>query len=81
VKACPVDCIDGPLNLAELERLSKAERQQRVEKVQLFINPNVCICCGACQPECPVDAIFPDYDMPQHLQHYIELNARFFETK
>ena len=27
---------------------------------QLYINPDVCIDCGACVPECPVDAIFKD---------------------
>jgi ferredoxin len=29
---------------------------------QLYINPDECILCGACVPECPVDAIYRDED-------------------
>src|SRR5215212_5147218 len=29
---------------------------------QLFIHPDECIDCGACEPECPVTAIFPEED-------------------
>ena len=29
-----------------------------------YINPDECIDCGACEPECPVQAIFPDTDVP-----------------
>ena len=31
---------------------------------QLFIKPDECIDCGACEPECPVTAIFPEEDVP-----------------
>jgi ferredoxin len=31
---------------------------------QYYINPDECIDCGACEPECPVQAIFPDTDVP-----------------
>ena len=31
---------------------------------QLFIHPDECIDCGACEPECPVTAIFPEEDVP-----------------
>ena len=34
---------------------------------QLYIHPDECIDCGACEPECPVTAIFPEEDVPgQH---------------
>lgn len=42
---------------------------------QLFINPDECIECGACQPVCPVNAIFMDAEVPDDQQKYIELNA------
>jgi NAD-dependent dihydropyrimidine dehydrogenase PreA subunit len=29
---------------------------------QLYIDPSMCINCGACVPECPVDAIYRDED-------------------
>lgn len=43
---------------------------------QLYIHPDDCIDCGACTPECPVEAIFSDVDVPAQWQEYIELNAR-----
>ena len=41
----------------------------------VYINPDECIDCGLCEPECPVTAIFVDTDVPGNLTHYIELNA------
>jgi ferredoxin len=41
----------------------------------LYIDPDDCIDCGACQPECPVDAIFYDQDVPAELEPFIALNA------
>ncbi len=60
VKVCPVDCINGPIVVdgmgLEVDRMSKEELIGK----QLYINPDICIDCGACLPECPVDAIYPD---------------------
>ncbi len=41
----------------------------------LYIDPDECIDCAACVPECPVDAIFLDEDMPPQWHDYIALNA------
>jgi ferredoxin len=41
----------------------------------LYIDPDDCIDCGACVPECPVAAIFADVEVPSRWTHYIELNA------
>ena len=41
----------------------------------LYINPDECIDCGACVPECPVEAIFRESDVPSQWRHYVELNA------
>lgn len=41
----------------------------------LYIDPEECIDCGACIPECPVEAIFTDNDVPSQWQEYIDLNA------
>ena len=41
----------------------------------LYIDPEECICCDACTPECPVEAIFPDTDVPAKWQSFIALNA------
>jgi NAD-dependent dihydropyrimidine dehydrogenase PreA subunit len=47
---------------------------------QLYINPEECIDCGACEPACPVTAIFVDYDVPEQWKAYTELNADYFKT-
>ena len=41
----------------------------------LVIDPEECIDCGACVPECPVEAIFEEDDVPGKWAEYIELNA------
>ena len=41
---------------------------------RLYINPETCIDCNACMDECPVEAIYPDMDVPEDLQEWIELN-------
>lgn len=41
---------------------------------RLYINAETCIDCNACVPECPVDAIFPDYDVPEQWKAAIDWN-------
>ena len=41
---------------------------------KLLINPDTCIDCDACVPECPVDAIFAEDNVPEDQQEWIELN-------
>ena len=40
----------------------------------LVIDPEVCIDCGACIPECPIQAIFTEDDVPENMKSYIQLN-------
>jgi ferredoxin len=42
----------------------------------LAINPDECIDCGACVPECPTEAIFEETEVPEKWADYVELNAR-----
>jgi ferredoxin len=44
----------------------------------LFIDPAECIDCGLCVPECPVDAIFFEDDVPDQWTEYTQKNADFF---
>ena len=41
----------------------------------LVIDPDECIDCTLCEPECPVEAIMADEDVPEEMQEFIELNA------
>lgn len=41
----------------------------------LAINPDECIDCAVCVPECPVDAIYADSDLPEDQKVFLEINA------
>lgn len=62
VEVCPVDCIHF---------------EEGTDKM-LYINPAECIDCGACQPACPVTAIFPEADVPAESQQFIAINANWY---
>ena len=62
VEVCPVDCIHF---------------EEGVDRM-LYIDPDECIDCGACEPVCPVTAIFPLDSVPPEEQHFIDLNALWY---
>jgi len=41
----------------------------------LVIDPVECIDCGLCVPECPIEAIFVEDELPEDQQEFIALNA------
>jgi ferredoxin len=51
------------------------------EEKMLYIDPEVCIDCGACVSACPVEAIYADSDIPEKWTNYIEINAEYFKAK
>ncbi len=69
VEVCPVDCIH--------ERDSDEVEDKSLPDM-LFINPDECIDCGACEPECPVEAIFAEDDVPEKWREYIGMNYKAF---
>jgi len=44
----------------------------------LYIHPDECVDCGACEPVCPVEAIFYEDDVPDEWTEYNAANADFF---
>ncbi len=68
VEVCPVDCIHPTKDEADFETAE-----------QLYINPDECIDCGVCEPECPVEAIFEESEVPDKWQEYIEKNAAYYQ--
>ena len=70
VEACPVDCIHPRIDEENFEK-----------ETMLYIDPEECIDCGACVPECPVEAIFPEDEVPEQWEEYIEINYKWFENK
>ncbi len=65
VDVCPVDCIHFE------------EGTDRME----YIDPDECIDCGACEPACPVSAIFAEDDVPDDQQVFKEINALWYQDK
>ncbi|HLS66403.1 MAG TPA: ferredoxin family protein [Pseudogracilibacillus sp.] len=45
-----------------------------------YIDPDLCIDCGACESVCPVDAIFIEDELPPEEEKYLEINRQFFES-
>jgi ferredoxin len=65
VEVCPVDCI-----------YEYTGSDHATFPNQLYIDPEECIDCGVCEPECPWEAIFEDEQVPGLFQDDIALNAR-----
>ena len=43
----------------------------------LIIDPEECIDCGACEPECPVEAIFPEDALPEKWEPFVKVNYAY----
>lgn len=46
----------------------------------LVINPEECIDCALCEPECPVNAIYAEDDLPEKYKQYAQLNAKLADN-
>jgi len=46
----------------------------------LYIHPDECVDCGACEPVCPVEAIYYEDDLPAQWADYYKANVEFFNT-
>jgi ferredoxin len=44
----------------------------------LYIHPDECVDCGACEPVCPVEAIYYEDDLPSQWADYYKANVEFF---
>ena len=65
VAVCPVACIHFE---------SGKDRK-------LYIDPNECIDCGACEPMCPVRAIYSEYDLPYKAERFTRIDALWYRDK
>ena len=68
VDVCPVDCIHPTKNEPAFGEVE-----------MLHIDPAECIDCGACEPACPVEAIFEQDAVPDNMKAYIERNSAYFK--
>ena len=65
VDVCPVDCIH-PDEGWEAGDVPTGH--------MLYIDPEECIDCGACEPECPVEAIFEEDAVPEEWKKFTKMN-------
>ncbi|MFA5891605.1 MAG: ferredoxin [Actinomycetota bacterium] len=47
----------------------------------LYIHPDECVDCGACEPACPVEAIFYEDDLPDNWKQFTAVNAEWFTAE
>ena len=80
VDVCPVDCIHGPDDKEGAGAEAKEPGFDPTGKM-LYIDPEECIDCGACEPECPVEAIFEEDDVPEEWNDYIKKNYDYFDRE
>ena len=69
VDVCPVDCIHP-----------RKDEDAFAESTMLFIDPDTCIDCSACEPACPVQAIFTEDDLPEEWKAFTEINALWYKN-
>ena len=65
VSVCPVACI----------HFDKGKDRK------LYIDPTECIDCGACEPMCPVEAIYAELDLPYKWGKYAEIDVLWYHNK
>ena len=76
------DCVDGAcVEVCPTDAIVEHRPADRVSELpnQLFVNPELCITCNICLPECPWDAICDEDDVPAAFASDIALNLRAFE--
>ena len=76
------DCVDGAcVDECPVEAIVEHRPADRVSELpnQLFVNPDLCICCNACVPACPWEAIVDEDNVPAMFASDIALNRRAFE--
>lgn len=81
VSVCPVDCINGPIDIKGMGKEVQTMSKEELEGKMLYINPEECIDCGACVPECPVEAIYDSEEQAiekDGTDEFVKRNYKFY---
>ena len=76
------DCVDGAcVEVCPTEAIVEHRPADRASELpnQLYVDPELCISCNLCTPECPWEAIYEEDDVPKAFATDIALNRRAFE--
>jgi ferredoxin len=81
VEVCPVDCFYDIKKKSLNEKYGMAfegdddsDSEEHDNAGMLVIHPDQCINCGACETECPVEAIYEDSAVPDDMTEFTQLN-------
>jgi len=76
VEVCPVDCFYDirKKDINETYGVAFDSDDDDEKAGMLVIHPDECINCGACETECPVEAIYEDSSVPEEYKPFIKLN-------
>lgn len=73
VEVCPVDCFYN-IKKKKFNEKWGIGLSPDGEEGMLVIHPDECINCGACETECPVEAIYEDTGVPDDCKEFIKIN-------
>lgn len=73
VEVCPVDCFYWIKKKKYNDKFSIGLARDTDEGM-MMIHPDECINCGACETECPVEAIYEDSGVPEELKEFVKIN-------
>jgi ferredoxin len=73
VEVCPVDCFYWIKKKKYNEKFGIGAANGTDEGM-MMIHPDECINCGACETECPVEAIYEDSGVPDNLKEFVKIN-------
>ena len=82
VEVCPVDCFydirDNKYNqqfgISATKKIKLKDGSEADDNGMLMIHPDECINCGACETECPVEAIYEDTGVPDEMSAFVQIN-------
>ena len=72
VEVCPVDCFYNIKKKKYNDQFAVTAKDEDVG--MLMIHPDECINCGACETECPVEAIYEDTGVPEEYKEFTKIN-------
>jgi len=78
VEVCPVDCFYDIKKKEYNDTYGVAPKDsdddENPDYGMLSIHPDECINCGACETECPVEAIYEDTGVPEEYEEFVKIN-------
>jgi len=75
VEVCPVDCFYNIKKKQYNDKFGKSPKTPE-DVGMLVIHPDECINCGACETECPVEAIYEDVAVPADDKEFVKINEQ-----